>query len=91
MADRTKEEGMETDIYEGRLFGIFKGYRNYDTIFKFQGGSSWRQDEYLYRSHYLDSPNAKVVKVLTKKDRKEIFYIEVEGTETPVKVKPSYG
>lgn len=87
---KMKEEGKETEIYEGRLTGIFTGFRNYDTIFRFQGGSSWRQDEYFFRSHYLDSPRARIVKVTRATDNKEIFYIEIHGTDTPVEVKMSY-
>jgi len=89
MATKVKKEGIETHIYEGRLDGIFKGFRNHDTIFKFQGGSSWRQDEYFYRSHHRESPRAQITKILTK-DHKEIFYIEIDGIETPVEVKASY-
>ena len=89
MAEK-KEEGIEIEICEGRLSGIFKGFRNYDTIFKFQGGSSWRQDEYFYQYHFRDSPKAKITKITRTKDRKEIFYIEIDGIETPVEVKAAY-
>ncbi len=84
-----KKDGKETEIYEGRIAGIFKGFRNYDTIFKFQGGTSWRQDEYLYEYHYLDSPRARVLKIVTT-EQKEIFYIEVDGVESAVQVKAAY-
>lgn len=90
MTEKRKEEGKETEIYEGRIAGIFAGFRNYDTIFKFQGGSSWRQDEYFYRSHYRDSPKARIVKITRAIDHKEIFYIEIDGIDTPVEVKASY-
>lgn len=85
-----KADGIETEIYEGRIAGIFRGFRNYDTIFKFQGGTSWRQDEYHFEYHYLDSPRARITKVITAADRKEIFYIEVDGVESAVQVKASY-
>lgn len=90
MTEKKKEEGKEAEIHEGRLAGIFTGFRNHDTIFHFQGGSSWRQDEYFYRSHYRESPRARIVKVIRKTDQKEFFYIEIDGIETPVEVKPSY-
>ena len=90
MSKRKKAEGVETIICDGRIAGLFKGFRNHDTIFKFQGGSSWRQDEYLYEYHYRDSPKATITKVVTTKDRKEILYLEVDGIATPVEVKGAY-
>ena len=90
MTRKKKAEGKETIIYEGRLAGIFKGFRNYDTIFRFLEGTSWRQDEYLFEYHFLDSPRAKIVKIVTNNDHKEIFYIEVAGVASPVQVKAAY-
>lgn len=89
MADH--EDEVEDLIYEGRLAGVFEGFRNYDTLFKFLGGSTWRQDEYLFKYHYLYSPMAKIVKVRKKKGGQvETFYIEIEGIDTRVKVKSAY-
>lgn len=85
-----KSEGIETTIYEGKLAGIFRGFRNYDTIFKFMGGTSWRQDEYLFEYHFLDSPRARIIKIITDIDHKEIFYIEVDGVASAVQVKAAY-
>ena len=48
-------------IEEGQLKGSFKGFKNRDTIFKFQTGRSWRQSEYKYHYHYAYMPSAKVV------------------------------
>lgn len=92
MAD--KEKAFEECIHEGRIAGIFTGFRNYDTIFKFEGGSAWRQDEYHFEYHYLYSPKAKIIRVreetVDHKVFKEIFYIEVEGIKRRVQVKGSY-
>ena len=88
MSDNDDE--VEDCVSEGLLDGIFAGFRNYDTIFKIQGGGAWRQDEYLFEYHYLYSPKAKVFRVLNKKDRKETFYIQIEGIKTRVQVKYAY-
>ena len=90
MAD---EDDTEQEICEGRLDGVFSGFRNHDNIFKILGGGAWRQDEYLFQYHHLYSPRARIIKTIDKKNEKEqmeTFYIEVEGVKTRVKVKPSY-
>ena len=83
-------EGHEDLIYEGRIAGVFTGFRNHDTIFKLQGGISWRQVEYHFEYHYRDSPRVKIVKITNKEKHKEAFYIEVDGVKTRVEVKSSY-
>lgn len=85
-----KDDIDETCVCEGRIDGVFTGYRNYDSIFKIQGGGSWRQDEYLFQYHHLYSPKAKVMKIIRKEDLKEIFYLEIEGVKTRVQVKSAY-
>ena len=88
MAD--KDEAKETCICEGRIDGVFTGFRNHDTIFKIQGAGSWRQDEYLYRYHHLFSPKARVMKIVDEENHKEIFYLEVDGVKARVQVKYAY-
>ena len=81
----------EKVIVEGKLSGLFKGFCNHDTCFKFIGGSTWRQAEYVHEYHHLDSPRAKIIRAA--KEHKGIidtFYIEVQGVKTRVKVKSSY-
>lgn len=85
-----QEELEEVVVLEGKLRGVFTGFRNFDTHFKFIGGYSWRQDEYLYQYHKKDTPRAKIIRVGKKGSPEEIFYIEVDGVTTRVKVKPSY-
>ncbi len=85
-----KAEGIETTIYEGKLAGIFRGFRNHDTIFKFLEGTSWRQDEYFFEYHFLDSPKARITKIITNNDHKEILYIEIDGVMSAVQVKAAY-
>lgn len=83
-------DDIEDCIYEGRIDGVFKGFRNHDTVFRFQGGANWRQDEFFFAYHYLYSPKAKIIKVIDKKNRKELFYIEVDGVKHRVLVKSAY-
>ena len=81
---------LEDCVYEGRIAEIFKGFRNYDTLFKFQGGEIWRQDEYTYEYHHLFSPKAKIIRIRKRGGTKETFYIEIDGVKTRVKVKAAY-
>lgn len=85
-----EEAAFEQCVSEGRLNGVFNGFRNHSTLFKFQGGAVWRQDEYFYRYYYLSSPKARILRILTKEDRRELFYIDVDGAERCVLVKPAY-
>ncbi|MEK7996717.1 MAG: hypothetical protein AAB403_23175 [Planctomycetota bacterium] len=48
-------------IEAGQLRGSFKGFHNRDTVFEFQGGGKWRQNEYKYDYYYAYMPEAKVV------------------------------
>lgn len=81
----------EEIVLEGKLRGVFTGFRNYDTCFRFQSGGLWRQDEYLYTYHKINSPMAKIIRVVEQRaTRKESFYIEVQGVPKRVKVRPSY-
>lgn len=67
-------------IQEGQLKGSFQGFHNRDTIFEFQGGGKWRQNEYKYCYHYAYMPLAKVV------ERQGAYYLEVEGMNDSVQV-----
>ena len=48
-------------VEEGQLKGSFRGFHNRETVFEFQGGGKWRQNEYKYDYHYAYMPRAKVV------------------------------
>lgn len=84
------KEELEELIYEGRISGVFHGFRNHDSIFKFSGGSAWRQIEYLFEYHHLYSPKARILKLIDKVTRRERFFIEVDGVTTRAEVKSSY-
>lgn len=77
-------------ICEGRIEGIFRGFRNFDTIFKFKSGESWRQNEYHTEYHHLFSPRARIIRIESKIDHSETCYIEVDGVKNRVKVKSVY-
>jgi hypothetical protein len=65
---------------EGRLSGSFKGFRNSETLFRFDDGSEWRQAEYNYCYHDAYNPSARVIQ------RGSRFYLEVEGLSQSVEV-----
>ena len=67
-------------IEDGQLKGAFKGFHNRETVFEFQGGGKWRQNEYKYNYYYSHMPFAKVV------DRSGAYYLEVDGTNDSVEV-----
>lgn len=69
-------------IAEGRLKGSFRGFRNRDTIFEFQGGRKWRQAAYRYQYHYAYMPLARVVQ---ENGRYMLF---VDGMNSSVEVRP---
>ncbi|MDP1526115.1 MAG: hypothetical protein Q8M20_09915 [Rhodocyclaceae bacterium] len=77
-------------VYEGRIDGVFKGFRNHDTLFKLQGGSTWRQFEYYFEYRHLFSPKITIYKIRNKSNGKEIFFMAVDGVKTMVEVKSSY-
>ena len=81
MVRRYDQATDEIVAAEGRLRGSFKGFRNRDTLFRFQTGSEWRQAQYHYHYHYAYSPNARVVQKGSR------FYIEVDGLADSVEVK----
>lgn len=85
-----KEEEVERCVHEGRIDGLFKGFKNRDTIFKIRGCGCWRQAEYVCEYHHLDSPKARIIGIMDKKLRIEFFYIEIEGIKTRVKVLRHY-
>lgn len=85
-----KPDELEELICEGKIDGIFAGFRNHDTIFKIQGAGSWRQDEYKFEYHHLFSPKAKIVKVIKKDPHREVFYLHVDGVKTQIEVKYAY-
>lgn len=70
-----------TVIEEGRLKGAFKGYHNRDTVFEFQGGGRWQQNEYRYQYHYAYMPEARVV------DDGGKVQLYVAGMDAPIEVK----
>jgi len=66
---------------EGYLRGNFEGFNNYDTIFEFENGSKWQQDEYKYYYHYANRPKAKVI------EENGRYFLEVKGLNSRVRVK----
>ena len=48
-------------VEEGQLKGSFRGFHDRETVFEFQSGGTWRQNEYKYDYHYAYMPEAKVV------------------------------
>jgi hypothetical protein len=66
-------------VEEGQLKGSFRGFHNRETVFKFQGGGTWRQNEYKYNYHYAYMPQAKVVD-------DDGYRLEVDGMSDSVKV-----
>ncbi len=88
MIDDFKEDQV---IVEGRLSGLFKGFCNRDTCFKFVGGSTWRQCDYVYEYHHIASPQAKIIRAAkTNRRSLDVFYLEVRGVKTRVQVKSNY-
>lgn len=67
-------------VENGTLKGIFKGFKNRDTIFIFTNGSKWQQNEYKYHYHYVYRPHAKVI------EKPGYFVLEVDGMNDSVKV-----
>ena len=68
---------------EGQLKGSFRGFKNRDTTFEFQGGKTWRQAVYRYHYHYAYMPRAKVVQEGGR------YMLYVEGMIDPVEVRPA--
>jgi hypothetical protein len=68
-------------VAEGRLKGVFKGFRNRNTIFEFSEGPRWRQAKYKYRFHIAIMPRARVV------ERAGAHFLYVEGIEEPIEVR----
>ena len=66
---------------QGRLKGIFKGFKNRGTTFQFYGGGKWKQMEYKYNYQYFYMPDAKVVY------EKGCYMMHVDGIDEPVEVK----
>ena len=69
-------------IEEGQLQGSFKGFKDRDTVFQFDGGKEWKQNEYKEHYRYFYMPRAKVV----NEDGR--YYLGVEGMSEKVEVKP---
>lgn len=67
-------------IEEGQLKGSFRGFKNRDTVFEFDGGRKWKQNEDKYHYHYAYMPKAKVI------DEGGRYYLEVEGMNDKVEV-----
>ena len=63
-----------------RLKGAFQGFHDRDTVFEFQGGGKWRQNEYKHYYYYFYMPFAKVV------DRDGTYYLEVDGVDNSVEI-----
>jgi hypothetical protein len=72
--------------WEGRIAGIFEGYRG-GRVHELSDGSHWRQedrtDEYVYR----ESPKAR----LLRDPGTGLTYLDVEGTSSVVRVVPDSG
>jgi hypothetical protein len=67
-------------IYDGRLKGAFKGFRNRDTVFKFTNGQKWRQCVYKYHYHYAYRPAAKIIQTGSG------YVLKVDGMNDSVEV-----
>ena len=74
-------------VEEGRIYGVFNGFRNHDTLFKLQGGHTWRQFEYHFEYHHLFSPRVRIYKIVSRKSGHEAFFLAVEGVHTVIEVK----
>lgn len=48
-------------VDEGRIVSDFRGFKNRDTLFKFQNGRIYQQAEYRYAYRYAYRPWAAVV------------------------------
>lgn len=48
-------------VEEGQLKGLFRGFRNRDTIFEFYRGQRWKQADYKSHYYYSYMPQAKVI------------------------------
>ena len=68
-------------VEEGQLKGSFRGFKNRDTIFAFNGGQKWKQAEYKYHYFYAYRPGAKVIQDGGR------FIIKVEGLNDSVEVR----
>lgn len=69
-----------TIVEEGQLKGAFRGFKDRETVFEFQGGGKWRQNEYRYDYYYAYMPDAKVV------DGPDGYQLHVDGMDEPVEV-----
>jgi hypothetical protein len=69
-----------TVVEEEQLKGAFKGFHDRETIFEFQGGGKWRQNEYKHYYYYFYMPFAKVV------DRNGAYHLKVDGVNDSVAV-----
>jgi len=68
-------------VTDGYLEGNFEGFKDFDTIFEFDNGAKWQQDEYKYLYHYAYRPRAKVI------EDKGIYILEVQGINERIRVR----
>lgn len=68
-------------VEEGQLKGAFRGFKNRDTIFEFNGGGKWRQAQYKYHYHYAYMPHAKVIQNGGR------YVLHVEGIKDAIEVR----
>ena len=67
-------------VEDGQLKGAFRGFHNRETVFEFQGGGKWRQNEYKYTYYYAYMPPARVI------EDQQGYRLEVEGLADSVEV-----
>lgn len=68
-------------VEQGQIKGSFRGFRNRDTLFEFNSGRTWKQNEYKNQYQYAYRPTARVVQDGGR------YYLEVDCMNTRVEVK----
>lgn len=68
-------------VEDGVITSGFRGFKNRDTLFKFQSGRIYQQAEYRYCYRYAYRPRAVVV------DGPDGLQLHVEGMSQPVRVR----
>jgi hypothetical protein len=69
-------------VEEGQLKGEFNGFKDENTVFRFQNGGTWRQAAEHYHYDFVDTPDAKVMR-----DQAGRCLLYVEGMPEPVEVR----
>ena len=72
---------MPNSVEDGVIVSDFRGFKNRDTLFKFQSGRIYQQAEYCYACRYAYRPRAAVVDGLYGLE------LQVEGMSRSVRVR----